>query len=100
MPSRKSWRVWLWAAFSSAAGNPAVLQLGLSVARHFARAPVFGLAPFHGRRRGNGRGGRHSRSIALPPAARRNATGKASVIGNGSNTGKQQSRRQLARARG
>ena len=53
-----------------------------------------------GRRRGNGRGGRHSRSIALPPAARRNATGKASVIGNGSNTGKQQSRRQLARARG
>ena len=50
------------------------------------------------RRRGNGGGGKRSRSTALPPAARRNATAKASVTGNGSNTGKpgkQQSQRQL-----
>ena len=73
----------LRAAFSSAAGDPAVLQQELPEGGAEMVA-VEGAAEDTGR----------------PPAASRNATAKASATGSGSKAGNQQSQRQLTRPRG
>jgi len=53
-----------------------------------------------GRKRGNGRGGKRSRSTGRRLAASRDATGKAAATGNGSRAAKQPSQRRLASPRG